>query len=66
MTETEPRKRGATIDHRARALKSVFKAERNLDLLVLFLSTGRTDELAETVEALQDALAAARGSLLEG
>ncbi len=63
MEATKPRKRGATIDHRARALKSVFKAERNLDLLVLFLSTGRTDEVPETVEALKDALAAARESL---
>lgn len=63
MTETEPRKRGATIDHRGRAERAVVCAERQLQLLVLQLSSGRADEAADTVQLLAETLAQAKDHL---
>jgi len=65
MTETEPRKRGATIDHRGRAEAAVIHAERQLQLLVLQLSSGRVEEAPDTVQLLAETLAKAKDHLDE-
>ena len=65
MTEAEPRERGATIDHRGRAETAVIHAERQLQLLVLQLSSGRAHEAADTVQLLAETLAKAKDHLDE-
>jgi len=54
MTETEPRKQGATIDWNARLARDIRRQNDDLQAYVLMRCSGRGDEAAEVFQRIVD------------